>query len=108
MRRAAVVALVGLSALVALSAPAVAKGPDEQAPRSDDEALMASMSHLTVTARSVEGQFEGAWFGLYVPDQWIGKLVVYAHGYADPSTPVDHDFLASFDYVRQMYTGLGW
>jgi hypothetical protein len=58
-------------------------------------------------AQSVEGEAGGARYALFVPTDWNGDLVLYAHGFRDAATPVDLRDQDGFYAVRDRLLAQG-
>lgn len=52
--------------------------------------VASTMRHVKATQGHIEGVYgPGARYGIDVPENWNGDLVVFAHGYRSPGEPVD-------------------
>ena len=49
---------------------------------------VAFATHSPAAQREVVGVYDGAQYALFLPYNWNGDLVVYAHGFIDPAAPV--------------------
>ena len=77
--------VAAMAAVVVLGACSDARptSPTGGAPRADVQAMAG------IWAAQEEGQTgPGSTYGLYLPNGWNGRLVVYAHGYTSPFQPV--------------------
>jgi pimeloyl-ACP methyl ester carboxylesterase len=63
-------------------------------------------------AQAIEGEVGGSRYGLFLPAEWNGELVIYAHGFRDVGTPVDlrdqDGFYALRDQLLSQGYGIGY
>lgn len=68
-----------------------------------------SAEALVDGVRIVEGEIgPGALYSLAVPEGWNGRLVLYAHGFRDPSSPVDLRDQDNLGILQQRLTDQGY
>ena len=61
-----------------------------------------------VAPHTVTGEAGGARYALFVPAEWNGGLILYAHGFRDAATPVDFRDQDGFYAVRDSLLTLGY
>lgn len=56
----------------------------------------------------VTGEIAGAKYAFFVPDEWNGDLVLYAHGFIDPAQPIALPTADQIEPFRDALLGLGY
>jgi pimeloyl-ACP methyl ester carboxylesterase len=68
----------------------------------------SSASATVGVAQAVEGEVGGSRYGLFLPAEWNGELVIYAHGFRDVGTPVDLRDQDGYYATRDQLLALGY
>jgi pimeloyl-ACP methyl ester carboxylesterase len=77
--------------LMALVTVAALGGCEEEGPTAPQAATTLDAPRLATVEgpAQIEGEIgPGAMYGLFLPAEWNGDLVLYAHGYTDPTAPI--------------------
>lgn len=85
-------------------------GCSEREPTAPVASRAPQLQVLPPGTQAVEGEIgPGALYGLYRPALWNGRLILYAHGYTTPGTPLALPTASpSIELLRDVLLGLGY